>query len=87
MERIIPNVMKTPLTDLVNQNKTIEGAGVDNKNKEVTARVENLKEGVCPICDETMKISKANGIPVYVCLNDSVVMPIRDPEPVTVTIS
>ena len=49
-----------------------------------TARFENVNEGLCPSCGQQMRLSTANGIPVHVCMEHSVVMPIRDPEPLNV---
>lgn len=49
-----------------------------------TARIENTQEGICPSCHQQMRLSVANGIPVHVCMEHSVVMPLRDPEPVNV---
>lgn len=70
-ERIIPDCMKSdPVPDV---------ASADNKEKQ-TARMENLIEGQCPICHTQMKVSEVNHIPVHVCLEHSLVMPIRDPE-------
>jgi hypothetical protein len=50
--------------------------------KKETARMENVREGICPSCGEQMRLSVANGIPVHVCMEHSVVMPLRDPEPI-----
>lgn len=52
--------------------------------KKETARFENTHEGLCPSCGTQMRLSTANGIPVHVCMEHSVVMPIRDPEPLDV---
>ncbi len=49
-----------------------------------TARFENTHEGQCPSCGNQMRLSVANGIPVHVCMEHSVVMPIRDAEPLHV---
>jgi ssDNA-binding Zn-finger/Zn-ribbon topoisomerase 1 len=49
---------------------------------QTTARVENVVEGACPSCGTQMRLSSANGIPVHVCMQHSVVMPLRDPTPI-----
>lgn len=41
----------------------------------VTARLENLEEGVCPYCKQQMLSSEAAGIPVWVCHSDRAVSP------------
>lgn len=38
----------------------------------------NAVEGQCPVCKTQMKLSVANGVDVYVCVNDRVAMPIRN---------
>ena len=73
MERIIPNSMMAPV-------KT-EAATEPVKQ---TSRVENVREGLCPSCGDQMRLSSANGIPVHVCMQHSVVMPLRDPETINV---
>lgn len=75
VKRIIPDVMK--------ESKPEEAATVDIPEK-VTSRVENTAEGKCPSCHEQMRLSSANGIPVHVCMQHSVVMPLRDPEKIDV---
>lgn len=52
--------------------------------KKETSRFENVNEGMCPSCGQQMRLSLANGIPVHVCMEHSVVMPLRDPEPINV---
>lgn len=52
--------------------------------KKETARFENVNEGLCPSCNTQMRLSVANGIPVHVCMQHSVVMPLRDAEPLNV---
>ncbi len=42
------------------------------------ARVANDKYGFCSICNQPMKLSEAGGLPVMACLQDNVVMPLRD---------
>ena len=83
MERIIPDVMKEPLvTDTAATEEN--AAPAETAATKQTARSENLYEGQCPSCGKTMKLSVANGIPVHVCLQHSVVMPLRDQEPLNV---
>lgn len=74
MERLIPDCMK-PVAK-----QAEESAGADGKPHAQTARVENVIEGTCPLCKRPMKLSEANGIPVHVCLDHSLVVPIRDQE-------
>jgi hypothetical protein len=38
----------------------------------------NDVEGQCPICKKQMPMSVANGVNVYVCIDHSVAMPIRN---------
>jgi len=59
--------------------KEIEIARKGLKAKELS-RVEFNSEGVCPICNEDMKLSEANGVPVLVCLKDRVTVPTLDGE-------
>lgn len=42
------------------------------------ARVENTEYGICPICQKSMKFSIAGTHQVLVCLEHSIVMPVRD---------
>jgi hypothetical protein len=95
VERIIPEVMKAeqqPKTEVEAASKVCTTCGHDNsgdtrckciqaKAKE-TARFENVVEGACPSCGTQMRLSSANGIPVHVCMQHSVVMPLRDPAPI-----
>lgn len=55
----------------------------DQVEKEVaqsvqTARVENTEYGVCPVCKKQMKLSLADTHQVLVCIDHSIVMPIKD---------
>jgi hypothetical protein len=76
MERIIPDCMKAPVAaPAVEEAKTAELQ---------TARVENVIEGMCPLCKRPMKLSTANNIPVHVCLDHSLVVPLRNQEPLNV---
>jgi cytochrome c553 len=43
-----------------------------------TARVDNDVVGECPVCHEPMGTSMANGIPVYICNRDTIVLPLPD---------
>ena len=43
-----------------------------------TAKAQNVKEGYCPICDNVLRPSSANGVKVLTCLTHSIVMPVRD---------
>lgn len=74
VERIIPDVMKQP--------PKVENAATEEAKSKETSRVENVVEGACPSCNTQMRLSSANGIPVHVCMQHSVVMPLRDPEPI-----
>lgn len=73
MERLIPDCMKPVAAPVA------EEAGTHEQMKQ-TARVENVIEGTCPLCKRPMKLSEANGIPVHVCLDHSLVVPIRNQE-------
>lgn len=75
-ERIIPECMRA-------QSQKMEAAvqkAANGGSKAVTARVENVREGQCPICHCAMQVSSANELPVLYCAEHSLVMPIRDPE-------
>lgn len=78
IERIIPDIMKDPLP--TPEKATTEQAKATPVKE--TSRVENLVEGSCPSCQQQMRLSSANGIPVHVCMQHSVVMPLRDPAPI-----
>lgn len=82
VQRIIPDVMKEPLLRQQAEQADTETA---TRARKETARAENVNEGCCPSCGEQMRLSTANGIPVHVCMQHSVVMPIRDPATVAVT--
>lgn len=43
-----------------------------------TARVQNVDVGKCPICKKVLRFSEANHIPVMVCDDHAIVMPIKD---------
>jgi len=79
MERIIPDCMKAPA-----QEAKTEEAKTASAPEVQTARVENVIEGVCPLCKRQMKLSTANNIPVHVCLDHSLVVPLRDQETLNV---
>lgn len=48
-------------------------------NKTETAFANDV-EGECPVCNTPMKLSVANGVDVYVCLQHRVVMPLKNEE-------
>ena len=77
VQRIIPDAMR-PIE------KVVADASASTETltpQKTTARVENIKEGLCPICHTTMARSSANGHEVLFCPEHSLVMPIRDVEP------
>lgn len=78
IQRIVPEGMRTPKEVL---EAAVEQAAAPTKT---TARVENTREGVCPICQTQMQLSSANGHTVLYCADHSLVMPVRDPETLNV---
>ena len=74
-KRIVPDVMVSSINSIGKQIAKEQGS-----EKSITARVENLREGYCPTCNSVMRVSTANGIPVHVCMDHSITMPIRDTE-------
>ena len=65
-------VEKTEPTEKVEPTKMTSGV------YQQTAKVTNTQVGVCPVCQKTMKVTQANNIPVFVCLDHNVVMPTQD---------
>ncbi len=65
-------------------NASVQRSQASSEPVKETSRVENTREGICPSCNEQMRLSTANGIPVHVCMQHSVVMPLRDPETIHV---
>ena len=65
--RIIPDCMKEEVAEVASP--------ADN---EVTARFENVVENHCPVCESPMRRSEANGVPVMICPDHSIVMPTKD---------
>lgn len=78
VQRIIPDAMR-PIEKVVAD--AAEDQSKDQKPTKTTARVENVKEGLCPICHTTLVRSTANGHEVQYCPEHSLVMPIRDQDP------
>ena len=64
-ERLIPEIMKAP------------APGAETAAAE-EARVQNTIENACPICRKPYTLTEANGIPVQVCSDHAVVMPLKD---------
>ena len=58
-------ILRKPMTTAANRN------GV----KAVTARLDNVNVGLCPVCNVQMKSSLAKDIPVYVCLEHHICLP------------
>lgn len=48
------------------------------RSKEVTARLENLDVGMCPICKTQMENAVAGDLPVYVCMAHRVCLPTQN---------
>lgn len=44
----------------------------------VTARVENVNVGKCPICNKQMQVVDAHNLPAYVCEEDRICLPTQD---------
>lgn len=60
-------------------NREIQSAKTgDGQPVPETARVENTLAGQCPLCKTPMRQAVANGIQVHTCLEDAIVLPIRD---------
>jgi len=86
VQRVIPQVMLETRTE---KSSVFAGTGnathVDatsiteqgDKTK-VTARVENINEGFCPICGSQLSPTLANGHQVLACFAHNIVMPVRD---------
>ncbi len=53
---------------------------VDPLQKQVKeeARWVNINVGVCPVCQQPMKILKTNGINSYTCISDRIALPVQD---------
>lgn len=64
IQRIVPNGMRAETAETVSVAET--------------ARVENDLLNRCPICRNTLRLSEANCIPVMVCDDHAIVMPIKD---------
>jgi len=76
--RIIPQAMR-PIEKVVADAADLKAQETKEPQK-TTARVENTKEGYCPICHTQMVFSTANGLDVQYCAEHSLVMPVRDQE-------
>lgn len=84
IQRLVPQGMRTPKEVMEAAVESAATASTETlKPAKTTARVENTREGVCPICSTQMQLSSANGHAVMFCADHSLVMPIRDPEPVS----
>jgi hypothetical protein len=81
VQRIIPDCMLSPKEVM---EAAVEQAAITLGPIKTTARVENIIEGKCPICKVQMSSSTANNLQVLYCPEHSLVMPIRDPEPLSV---
>jgi hypothetical protein len=77
IKRIIPQDMLAVNVPVVADAETVVP---ETSAIKTTARVENVREGLCPICHTQMGRSTANGHEVHFCAEHSLVMPIRDPE-------
>jgi hypothetical protein len=80
-QRIIPDVMRKPSPEQVIAAPDLQ---TEAAPKKVTARFENTKEGLCPVCQVQMARSVANGHEVLYCADHSLVMPIRDVDPLPI---
>lgn len=43
-----------------------------------TARVENTKVNLCPICNTPLRFCMSNNVPAMVCQDHAIVMPTKD---------
>jgi hypothetical protein len=66
-ERIIPDCMKAPAVETASP-----------ADHEVTARFENVVENHCPVCEQPMRRSEANGVPIMICHDHAIAMPTKD---------
>ena len=58
-----------------------QAASVTAAASQETAGVWNVdKESMCPACGKPMRNVTAAGVPSFVCMDDRVVLPVRQPE-------
>jgi len=55
--------------------KEVVEAGVPLQ-KRVSARLENVTDGICPYCKSKMQLSNAAGLQVFVCGHDRAISPV-----------
>lgn len=57
---------------------TVVDAAASTGAKRVTARLENVTDGICPYCKSRMQLTSAGGFRVFVCGHDRAVSPVPD---------
>jgi hypothetical protein len=74
IERITPQGMQanSPTVEESSSKESFSG------KEKVESRVENTREGYCPVCNVQMSPSEANGNSVLACFSHGIVMPVRD---------
>ncbi len=78
VERRIPKLMARPTTETSSSGSARRLPRLLCAKQKTQAALVNEVEGQCPVCKSPMKLSVANGIDVYVCMDHRVVMPLKN---------